>query len=371
MHSVRVPQAIEELHPNVAAVSTPDMLPLRAVQTSRPGHIAGSTLLHIQRTLGNAAAQRTLANHSASVGCSCTACRVQRYSKAEPRQTIQRCAACAEAREEQPAIAQRWFGDDDSEDAESAEPASQPEASSGENSSAPQSEGPTAENDAPVPESASGDDSGSWSDWLPDFGNPDQDAPTPGDPESGEETPAEGELGEDAGEVGYGLPGDSRQMPSVIDYGAMAGIFDAEGFCKWDGIDGSANNDAIVTTTLPTGKIRATGKTVMTFTSTAEYTLPGVPASITSDCERKKYQTAIDTTLRAHEEKHKAAFLTYNGTASAPVNVTADSESALLDAVSAATLTPTNETRYNAAKAKSAAVDPAGGFKFTPDLSGC
>ncbi len=382
MHSIRVPQAVEELHPKAAEVSTPDMIPLRAIQTSRPGKITGSTLLHMQRTLGNAAVQRTLANHSGSAGCSCTACRVQRYSKIEPRQAVQRCAACAEAREEQPATAQRWFGDDDSESADGAESASQPE-SSGENSAAPESSGPTAENDAPAPdwsgptaendaaapESASGDDSGSWTDWLPDFGDSNEDAPTSDEPQSGEDTPAEGESGE--GEVSYGLPADTRQMPSVIDYGAMAGVFDAEGFCKWDNISGDANNDAIVATTLPNGKIKATGTTVMTFSSTAEYTLPGVPASIKSDCEREKYQKAIDTTLRAHEEQHKAAFLTYNGTASAPVNVTADSESALLGAVSAATLDPTNEKRYNAAKAKSAAVDPAGGFKFTPDLSGC
>ncbi|MHB8624835.1 MAG: hypothetical protein ACYDBJ_00335 [Aggregatilineales bacterium] len=195
----------------------------------------------------------------------------------------------------------------------------------------------------------------------PDDSQPDDDQPgdTNSDDSSG-----------DAGEVSYGLAGDTRSMPSVTDYG-KAGIFDAEGYCKWDNIDSNSNNDQIVTTTLPNKKIKATGTTVMTFTSTAEYTLPSVPAAITNSCERAKYQTAIDTTLRAHEEKHKAAFLTYNGTASAQVNVTADDNDALLAAVSAATLTPTTDARYDAAKKKSSDVDPKGGFVFQPDLSGC
>ncbi len=342
--------------------------------TARQGKLSAATMFHVQRIYGNSVAQRMLANHTSARGCSCLACKplIRPSASVQASPAVQRCggkagcgcASCSGQQEEEQAgqSVQRWLWDDDSDSdgTNSGDSSSSQSDSDSSGSWFNSSDSEPASSNEPA---SSSDSDGGSSSWWPFGGDSESE-----DSEDSNQT--ESDPDEDAGEVSYGLPGDSRTRPAVTHYGKL-GVYDAEGYCKWDNIESDANNDKIVTTTLPNGKIKATGTTVMTFTSTADYTLPSVPSTITNDCEKQKYQKAIDTTLRAHEEQHKAGFLTYNGTASAAVNVTADNETALLAAVTAATLDPTTDARYNAAKKKSSDVDPPGGFKFTPDLSGC
>lgn len=63
--------------------------------------------------------------------------------------------------------------------------------------------------------------------------------------------------------------------------------------------------------------ISETGTIDSTFTAAPTVSLPSPPAGL-SDCERNAVQTAINTTLAAHEQQHVDAFNTYNGSESTP-----------------------------------------------------
>jgi hypothetical protein len=60
-----------------------------------------------------------------------------------------------------------------------------------------------------------------------------------------------------------------------------------------------------------------TGTVVSVFTANPQITLPSVPSGL-NECEQKAVQQFINTTLRAHELQHVAAFNTYRGTVRTP-----------------------------------------------------
>lgn len=60
-----------------------------------------------------------------------------------------------------------------------------------------------------------------------------------------------------------------------------------------------------------------TGTVISVFTANPHITLPSVPAGL-NECEQTAVQNFINTTLRAHEQQHVAAFNTYRGTVSVP-----------------------------------------------------
>lgn len=72
----------------------------------------------------------------------------------------------------------------------------------------------------------------------------------------------------------------------------------------------------------PRDCVHVTGDLVSEFTATTHVTLPRVPRGF-RPCEREQIQNAIDTTLADHEQEHVAAFETYNGTESTPIDMTA------------------------------------------------
>ncbi len=60
-----------------------------------------------------------------------------------------------------------------------------------------------------------------------------------------------------------------------------------------------------------------TGTVVSVFTTNPQITLPTVPSGL-NECEQRAVQNFINTTLRAHEQQHVAAFNTYRGTVRTP-----------------------------------------------------
>lgn len=60
-----------------------------------------------------------------------------------------------------------------------------------------------------------------------------------------------------------------------------------------------------------------TGTVVSVFTANPQITLPSVPSGL-NECEQNAVQQFINTTLRAHEMQHVAAFNTYRGTVRTP-----------------------------------------------------
>ena len=67
--------------------------------------------------------------------------------------------------------------------------------------------------------------------------------------------------------------------------------------------------------------ISSKGTITSTFKSTITITLPDVPSGF-SKCETKAVKKFIRTTLKPHEEQHKAAFKKYNGTVKTPYEYT-------------------------------------------------
>ncbi len=60
-----------------------------------------------------------------------------------------------------------------------------------------------------------------------------------------------------------------------------------------------------------------TGTVISVFTTNPQITLPAVPSGL-NECEQRAVQNFINTTLRAHEQQHAAAFNTYRGTVRTP-----------------------------------------------------
>ena len=101
--------------------------------------------------------------------------------------------------------------------------------------------------------------------------------------------------------------------------------------------------------------ITSSGTITSTFTANPTVSLPAVPAGL-NECETNAVQTFINTTLRAHENQHVAAFNTYNGTIRTPYTYSGCREGVnsyiegIHDGIEA--------TRRAASDAASAALDP-------------
>ncbi len=130
---------------------------------------------------------------------------------------------------------------------------------------------------------------------------------------------------------------------------------------------------------LHNGTTRVTGQATVAFAANASINLPTVPASITDPCEQQQYQQAINTTLNAHEQKHKQLFETFNGSVRSAFNevgkTVGDGEDMpdVTAALTAKLVDPpmdrTNSaSRLAVAEAKSGAIDP---FNFEVDMSKC
>jgi hypothetical protein len=98
-----------------------------------------------------------------------------------------------------------------------------------------------------------------------------------------------------------------------------------------------------------------TGTIVSTFAANPTVTLPAVPSGL-SDCERLAVQNFINTTLRAHELQHLAAFNTYN--AVIRTRYTYNGCASGLDAYIQSQHDAVEVARRSAADAQSAALDP-------------
>lgn len=99
----------------------------------------------------------------------------------------------------------------------------------------------------------------------------------------------------------------------------------------------------------------ATGTIVSVFQASPSVTLPSVPDGL-SDCESNAVTSFINTTLNTHEQKHVAAFNTYNGTVKTPYKFTGCQ--ADLDAYQQSIHDKINAKRQAAANAKSKKLDP-------------
>jgi Domain of unknown function (DUF4157) len=101
--------------------------------------------------------------------------------------------------------------------------------------------------------------------------------------------------------------------------------------------------------------ITATGSLVINYHVSTTVALPEVPAGLTP-CQEKRVRDTVNNVLKPHEDKHVAAFQSYNGAVTLPINYTGCREGlqahvqSMIDAHAAA--------REAAAKTKSAALDP-------------
>ena len=116
-----------------------------------------------------------------------------------------------------------------------------------------------------------------------------------------------------------------------------------------------------------------TATATITFDANISVNLPsGSDFSDKKECEQKQIQTAIDTILKPHEQRHVAAFSAYKGTVSKPVQAKVcreDVESgAALTKAAGAIANAEGSTRSASARAASKALDP---FEVNVDLKDC
>ncbi len=98
-----------------------------------------------------------------------------------------------------------------------------------------------------------------------------------------------------------------------------------------------------------------TGTIVSVFRANPAVTLPSVPDGL-SECEAKAVSTFINTTLSAHEQRHVAAFNTYNATIRTPYTYRGCASG--LDAYAEGIHNGIESSRRASADAASAALDP-------------
>ncbi|MBS1614765.1 MAG: DUF4157 domain-containing protein [Bacteroidetes bacterium] len=108
--------------------------------------------------------------------------------------------------------------------------------------------------------------------------------------------------------------------------------------------------------------VTVSGVIVHQFSASPTVDLPTVPPGNWSECEKKAIQTFIDTTLSQHEQKHVAAFKTYNGSVKTPFTYTGCKDG--LDAYVAGIHNKINSDREAATTAKSDVYDANGANQF-------
>jgi hypothetical protein len=101
--------------------------------------------------------------------------------------------------------------------------------------------------------------------------------------------------------------------------------------------------------------IRNTGTIVSKFRANPAVTLPEVPSGLT-ECEEAAVRQFINTTLRAHEQEHVAAFNTYKGTVRTRFTYTGCESG--LDDYAGSRHEAIQSSRKAASDAASAALDP-------------
>jgi hypothetical protein len=104
-----------------------------------------------------------------------------------------------------------------------------------------------------------------------------------------------------------------------------------------------------------------TGTVVSVFTTNPQVTLPSVPSGL-NECEQRAVQNFINTTLRAHEMQHVAAFNTYRGTVRTPYTYHGCASG--LDAHTQQIHTDLETARKAQSDARSAALDANGANIF-------
>jgi hypothetical protein len=104
-----------------------------------------------------------------------------------------------------------------------------------------------------------------------------------------------------------------------------------------------------------------TGTVVSVFTANPQITLPSVPSGL-NECEQKAVQQFINTTLRAHELQHVAAFNTYRGTVRTPYTYRGCASG--LDAYTQQIHDNIESARKTASDARSSALDANGANIF-------
>jgi hypothetical protein len=105
-----------------------------------------------------------------------------------------------------------------------------------------------------------------------------------------------------------------------------------------------------------------TGTVVSVFTTNPQVTLPSVPSGL-NECEQRAVRSFINTTLRAHEQQHVAAFNTYRGTVRTPYTYKGCSGG--LDAYTQQIHDNIESARKAKSDAKSAALDANGANNFS------
>lgn len=135
-------------------------------------------------------------------------------------------------------------------------------------------------------------------------------------------------------------------------YKKGAGVANKEVTKKSKGCDG-CEDDACVS---------ITGTLVVPYSVATKVTLPSVPTDLTP-CQQDRVRAAINGPLNTHEQKHVAAFNTFNGNASLPINYHGceDGYVTYQEGLAEAEY----ERRKTIADAKSAALDP---FSVPVDL---
>lgn len=112
----------------------------------------------------------------------------------------------------------------------------------------------------------------------------------------------------------------------------------------------------------PDDCVTNTGTVISVFRTNPVITLPAVPAGLNA-CEQRAVQQFINTTLRAHEQQHVAAFNTYRGTVRTPYTYRGCAGG--LEAYTQQVHDTVESTRKSGSDAASAALDANGANIFT------
>ena len=101
--------------------------------------------------------------------------------------------------------------------------------------------------------------------------------------------------------------------------------------------------------------VTVTGQLVIKYNVSTNVILPDVPEGLTP-CQQGRVRDVIDNKIKPHEAEHVTAFNTYKGTVTLPINFTGCKTD--IQAHVQAMHETDNESRTQAAKAKSAVLDP-------------
>lgn len=291
------------------------------------------------------------------------------------QQTLGNAAVCRMLAAQRRPVVQRQ--DDDSEDEYTAN--TEPETTQPDDSEAGYTEPEATQTDESQSEAEQPDDSQA-DDTASDNEQPTVDNSSDDDTDSDNTTDDNDNADENAddSDADGGTPNLQGTSKSVAPMTLNAAFAEAKGTAT-DNPTGDLTINSASYQDLHNGTTRVTGQATATFAANVSINLPTVPADITDECEKGEYQKAINTTLDAHEKKHKQLYEQFDGSIKSSFNEVGntvgegedmpDVKAALTKKLVDPPMDRTNaNSRLAKAEAASGKIDP---FTLNVDMSKC